>query len=106
MASRVRGVVWAHTAGSALDEVVEYIARDSRESALQVLTRALDTAASLATLPERGRVVPELPDPAIRELFVYRYRLLYRIFDEVVLIVAFLHGARDFAAWRRSQSEP
>jgi plasmid stabilization system protein ParE len=90
----------------ALDEVVEYIARDSRHSARQVLTRALETAASLSTLPERGRVVPELSDPAIRERFVHRYSLLYRIFDDVVVVVAFLHGARDFAAWRRSQSEP
>lgn len=106
MAPRVRRVVWASAARIALDEIVEYVARDSRESALRVLTRALETAASLSTLPERGRVVPELSDPAIRELFVHRYRLLYRIFDEVVVIVAFLHGARDFAAWRRSQSEP
>lgn len=106
MAPRVRRVVWSSAARTALDEVVEYLARDSRESALRILTRALETAASLSALPERGRVVPELSDPAIRELFVYRYRLLYRIFDEVVVIVAFLHGARDFAAWRRSQSEP
>jgi plasmid stabilization system protein ParE len=106
VAPRSRRVVWATAARTALDEVVEYIARDSRESALKVLTRALETAESLSALPERGRVVPELSDPAIRELFVHRYRMLYRIFDDVVVVVAFLHGARDFAAWRRSQSEP
>ncbi len=106
MAPRSRRVIWASTACTALDEVVEDISRDSRESALKVLRRALETAASLSTLPERGRIVPELSDPAIRELFVHRYRLLYRIFDEVVVIVAFLHGARDFAASRRSRSEP
>ncbi len=106
MAPRVRRVVWANSARIALDEVVEYVTREPRESAIHVLTRVLETAASLSTLPERGRVVPELSDPAIRELFIYRYRLLYRISDDVVVIVAFLHGARDFAAWRRSQSEP
>jgi hypothetical protein len=31
-------------------------------------------------------------DPTIRELLVFKYRLR-------VLIVAFLHGARDFATW-------
>jgi plasmid stabilization system protein ParE len=106
VAPRSRRVVWATAARTALDEVVEYITRDSRESALKVLTRALETAESLSALPERWRVVPELSDPAIRELFVHRYRMLYRIFDDVVVVVAFLHGARDFAAWRRSQSEP
>ncbi len=74
MASRRRSVVWAQSARSALDEVIAYIAQDSQDRAVQVLMRALDTAAGLETLADRGRVVPELSDPAIRELFVYRYR--------------------------------
>jgi toxin ParE1/3/4 len=57
----------------------------------------------LATLSERGRVVPESNDPGIREIFVFRYRLMYRVKDERVVIVAFVHGARDFATWRREQ---
>ena len=59
----------------------------------------------LDTFSERGRMVPELNDPAIREVFVFRYRLLYAVADTRVTIVAFLHGARDFEAWRRSQDE-
>ena len=62
-------------------------------------------AASLETLAERGRVVPELADPTIREVFVFRYRLMYRIETERVTILAFVHGARDFARWRREQDE-
>ena len=58
----------------------------------------------MATFAERGRVVPELNDPAIRELFVYKYRLQYEVGDVRVLIVAFLHGARDFATWQQSQN--
>jgi plasmid stabilization system protein ParE len=50
---------------------------------------------------ERGRVVPELSQPDTREIFVFRYRLLYDVEPEVVRIVAFLHGARDFERWRR-----
>jgi plasmid stabilization system protein ParE len=65
-----------------------------------VLDAALDPAASLATLSERGRVVPELNDPAIREVFVFRYRLLYRVEQARVVVVAFVHGAQDFATWR------
>ena len=68
MAARVRPVVWAQSAYAALDEVVAYIAQDSRQAAVQVLERALDTAADLGTLSERGRIVPELDDPAIREV--------------------------------------
>jgi plasmid stabilization system protein ParE len=59
MAARVREVVWAESARDALDEVIEYMARDSRQSAFQVLEEALRTRASSATLSERGRIVPE-----------------------------------------------
>lgn len=69
--------------------------------ALRVLEQALAAAEPLATLGERGRVVPELNQPNTREIFVFRYRVLYEVEPEVVLIVAFLHGARDFERWRR-----
>jgi plasmid stabilization system protein ParE len=57
----------------------------------------------LAIFAERGRVVPESNDPNIREVFVFRYRLMYEIHDERVIIVAFLHAARDVTALRRIQ---
>ena len=106
MAARVREVAWAESARNALDDVVGYIAQDSQQAALQVLDAALRAGATLATFAERGRVVPELNDPTIREVFVYRYRLHYRVEDALVLVVAFLHGARDFATWQASQKEP
>ena len=71
MAARRRAVVWAESARSGLDEVIEYIAQDSRDRALQVLQQALESASSLSTLAERGRMVPEFNDPAKRELFVF-----------------------------------
>jgi toxin ParE1/3/4 len=104
VAARTRRVVWASSAKSALDEVLEYISRDSHDAAVRVLARTLDRAASLAAFAERGRVVPEIGDPRLRELLVYAYRLLYRVHDDRVVIVAFLHGARDFAKWRNEDA--
>lgn len=103
MAARVREVVWAESARDALDAVIGYIAQDTPQAAVQILDDALRAGASLATFAERGRVVPELNDPAIREVFVYKYRLQYEVGDVRVLIVAFLHSARDFATWQESQ---
>ena len=103
MAPRVREVAWAESARDALDEVIEYIAQDSRSAAVRILEEALEAASALATFPERGRIVPELRDPAFREVFVFRYRLLYEVGHDRVLIVAFLHGSRDFATWRQNQ---
>jgi plasmid stabilization system protein ParE len=59
----------------------------------------------LATLAERGRVVPEFSDPSIREVFAFRYRLLYRVEAGRVTVLAFVHGARDFERWRREVEE-
>ena len=102
MAAR-RRVVWAPRAQAALDETLEFVAQDSRTGAFRILEKALAAADSLATLSERGRVVPERNDPRLREIFVFRYRLLYEVHPDLVRIVAFLHGARDFASWQRRQ---
>ena len=104
MAARTRRVIWTESAQRALDEVIGYIAQESSDGAARVLTRALDTAASLSTLAERGRVVREIGDSTLRELLVYDYRLLYMVREDRVVIRAFLHGARDFSKWRREQA--
>jgi plasmid stabilization system protein ParE len=78
-----------------LDEALAYIARDSDTAAEHLLIDALDAASSLELFSERGRVVPELSHPNVRELFVQRYRLLYQVEASEVHILAFVHGARD-----------
>ena len=103
MADRVRSVVWSQSAQLVLDEVIAYINQESPQNARQVLLAALGAADSLAILAERGRVVPELADSSIRELVVLKYRLLYRVSDSVVTVVAFLRGARDFSTWRQDR---
>jgi len=95
VAERRRAVIWTPGARDDLDEIITYIAKDSLPSALAFLEEALQTAESLATLSERGRVVPELNDPIVRELFIKRYRLLYEIHEQEVHVLAVLHGARE-----------
>ncbi len=104
MADRTRRVIWTESARDALDEVIGYIWRKSPDGAVRVLTRALDTAASLSTLAERGRVVREVGESTLRELLVYDYRMLYRVHEDRVVIRAFLHGARDFSKWQREEA--
>ena len=103
MATGRRSVVWTESARQALDEVLDYVAQESRDRAVTLLLRVLETASSLGTLANRGRVVPELNQPDIRELLVFDYRLQYRVLDRQVVVIAFLHGARDFSKWRREQ---
>jgi plasmid stabilization system protein ParE len=103
MAGESRRVTWTAEALSALDEALSYIAQESPQGASLLAEQALKAADSLATLSQRGRVVPEQDEPTIREVFVGRYRLLYEVTESEVIVLTFLHGARDFARWRGEQ---
>ena len=94
-----REVVWADCAWQDLEQAADYIARDSPSYAGTLIRLAREAARSLREMSERGRVVPELEDSQIRELFVARYRLIYRVEADRVQILAFVHGARDFLAF-------
>jgi plasmid stabilization system protein ParE len=101
MALQSRRVRWAQRARDALDDAAGYVAEDSIEAAVNLIDRALDAAESLSTMSERGHIVPELDDPTIREVFVYKYRLLYEVTPSEVIVLGFLHGACDFNRWWR-----
>lgn len=49
----------------------------------------------MAVLSNRGRHVPEVSAPDIRELIIEPYRLIYRVGDDHVWILALIHGRRD-----------
>ncbi|MEK6375736.1 MAG: type II toxin-antitoxin system RelE/ParE family toxin [Acidobacteriota bacterium] len=88
-------VEWSESAISSVVEAAEYIAKDSPSYAAALVDKAEKAANSLFQFAERGRVVPEYGDESIRELFVGRYRLIYRVRGKRVVIAAFVHGARD-----------
>lgn len=106
MAERPRRVVWASASNVQLDEIVGHVAIDSVVAAGKVLDVILEAAASLSHFAERGRVVPEIGDRAVREIFVYSYRLIYEITSSEVRVLAVIHGARDFGAWLERHGRP
>lgn len=79
-----------------LREIVLYIARDSPERARRFGHLLVDTALSLGAQPERGRVVPEQDDPAVREIIRGAYRIIYEVVRDpsAVFVLRFWHGAR------------
>ena len=87
-----------------LDEVLATIAADAPRSAERVLDVFDSTAESLSELAARGRIVPEFEEPSIRELFVYRYRLIYQVGSDEVRILAVIPGAMDYRAWLHKRS--
>lgn len=99
-----REIVWTESAWRDLEEVADYITKDSSHYAAAFVREAREAARTLTYLAERGRVVPEFNDPSIRELFVRSYRLIYKVAERAVYIIGFIHGARDlWALWERER---
>ena len=103
MGSGRRRVVWTQFARDTLNEAIAYIADDSPTAAQKVLTEIVEITTSLAELSERGRMVPELEDEAVREVFAHSYRVIYRVSPKEVQILALVHQARDFERWRQEE---
>ncbi len=91
-------VVWAGVAEKDLVNITEYVAEDSPQNALNILKSIRKQASDLYTLPERGRIVPELYDQGIlqyRELIVAPWRLIYRVSEQEVYVLSVIDSRRN-----------
>jgi plasmid stabilization system protein ParE len=95
-----REVKWSEAAWADLDQIAGFLARDSRAYAAAFVQEVRDKARALEVFSSRGRIVPEFGDPSIREVFIRKHRLIYRLSKDVVHVLALIHGVRDLqAAW-------
>jgi toxin ParE1/3/4 len=91
-------VLWTRTAEQDLEGIIEYIARDSVDNALKALHAIRSKASKLATLPDRGRVVPEMKVCGIstyRELVIPPWRIIYRTESKTVIVLAVIDARRN-----------
>lgn len=89
-------VIWTDPAKIDLRDIHDYIARDSKYYAQKVSQDIVDKSEKINLFPEIGRIVPEIDDPNIREIFIYSYRLIYEVLPNSVQVLALIHGKRDF----------
>ena len=95
-----RKIIWTFGAADDLEAIVTYIARDSGFYAMSFIREIRDASLSLKEFPERGRMVPEFSNTAVRELFIKEYRLIfkYRIEESRIVVLGIIHGKRDLKA--------
>lgn len=86
---------WTDPAVADLENIQDYVARDSPEYADALIERLVLSVEQLAAFPESGRLVPEATDPKVRELLVEGYRMVYRLRKGTVQILGVIHGARS-----------
>ena len=91
-------VIWSPSALDDVDAIAEYIARDSVDQAAIFAARLIDATDRLTDFPQSGRVIPEISNPACREILVGPYRIMYRIENDDVWITGIIHGARNWNA--------
>ena len=89
-------VIWSASALSDLRDIYEFIAKDSPYYAEKHIEELSDKAQQLTTSPKRGKVVPEIGNPAIREIIEGNYRIIYTVSDDEsqVQIIRIHHSER------------
>lgn len=92
-------VYWSPEARGDLEGIVEFIAaRGDVENALAVFERIVASVDSLATMPERGRAVPEVRlaiEPPLMELIEAPWRIMYACERKHVIVTAIIDSRRD-----------
>ena len=85
--SRVR---WTLRAQSDLLEIARFIAGDNPEAARRWVAMLRKRVRAAARMPRAGRRVPELGRDDLREVVVRRYRIVYQLSpDGIVVLVVF-----------------
>ncbi len=89
-------VIVAPSARRDLRDIVRYISLDAPERAISFGQFLINKTRILGKFPELGREVPEFSDPAIREIIVRSYRVIYRLnhTKHLVEVARFWHAAR------------
>jgi plasmid stabilization system protein ParE len=87
-------VVWSPLAIERAAEAASYIARDRPGAAARWIGELFALVGTLKEHPERGRWLPELDRPDLRELVYGNYRVIYRVEPRRVSVLTVRHGRR------------
>jgi plasmid stabilization system protein ParE len=90
-------IIWLPEAAEDLQQIFDFIAQTSPAYAGSMIGRVLDAVENLEQFPGMGHPVTEIriKGVALRELSVPPYRVVYRLRDDRVIILAVVHGARQ-----------
>ncbi|WP_257670907.1 type II toxin-antitoxin system RelE/ParE family toxin [Parapedobacter tibetensis] len=87
-------VIWTDNAIADLDDIGEYIAKESVRYAELTISKLFSAPDILEKYPRRGHIVPEFMDESIRQLMVGNYRIVYQLAGDQVNILTVHHGKR------------
>lgn len=95
-------VYWTKEATADLEELVDYVSKDRVSAAKSIYKKIKSKCRELKISPEKYRRVPELLDVYIeryREIIIPPYRVVYKVTESEVYIIAVIDGRRDFESF-------
>lgn len=85
-------VIWSPLAIERMAEIGQYIAQDNPTAAEKWIQTIFEKVGQLESIPEGGRVVPEIARNDFRELLYRNYRIIYKLAEGKVSILTVRHG--------------
>lgn len=87
-------LIWTRRAIEDVRSIQQFIAKDSPHYAQLVSQQLIAAVERLTIFPQSGRIVPEVNDPAIREVIQGAYRIVYRLIQSEIHILTVHHATR------------
>jgi addiction module RelE/StbE family toxin len=89
-------VIWSPSALEDIEQIAQFIAKDSSDQAAIFVGRLIEATDRLASAPLSGRIIPEIDQHDCREIIYGAYRIMYRRVGKDVWITGVVHGARNW----------
>ena len=93
-------LVWSNPAAYDLEQIQNYIAEDNVEVAIRFTKEIFDEVESIPVQPYQGRKIPELSKDEYRELIFRKYRIMYKISESTIFILAIVNSRMSFDSIR------
>ena len=88
-------VIWTKLASRHLEGIRSYTGWSSPTYANRIVARIVRAAIVLSKSSMPGNEVPEYGDPAIREVFVHPYRVIFKLTAAEYAVLAVYHASRE-----------
>jgi addiction module RelE/StbE family toxin len=87
-------IKWTKRAITDIDNIADYIAKDSFHYAQVQVKRFFEKSEILKKYPSIGRIVPEKNRNNIREIILGNYRIIYKIVSEEQIDILTVHHSK------------
>lgn len=87
-------LAWSESALGDLEALQAWIGRDAPPLADRISDRVFETVERALSFPRIGRTLSELADESVREFLFRTLRIVYRVEEGRIVVLAIIHGGR------------